>query len=160
MTKTKTKTKTMTKTTTDRVGRSAKIRKTHRASGSRKAVAAIGAAATAGLMFAMATAKPAWTSEDTIQALPDVPDPVIAAPAPRARVLLPVPPADDGALATPTVAPATPQPVQLTPVAAPAQVVTKTVVVSRGGGSSTATNNTSAPAKSSGSTTAKSSGSR
>jgi hypothetical protein len=132
---------------TDRTSRQVKSRKAHRASGSRKAAVAISAAATAGMMFAMATAKPAWTSEDTVEVLPDVPDPVIAAPASRAKILLPVPATNDGSL----VAPATPQPVQLEPVAAPTRVVTKTVVVKRGGGSSTAA---------SGSATTKSSGSR
>ena len=132
---------------TDRTSGKVKSRKAHRAAGSRKVVAALSAAATAGLMFSMATAKPAWTSQDTVQAFPDVPDPVIAAPASRAQILLPVPPASDGSLVTP----ATPQPVQLDPVAAPTRVVTKTVVVKRGGGSSTA---------SSGAATTKSSGSR
>ena len=132
---------------TDRTGGQTKTRTAHRAAGSRKAAVAISAAATAGLMFSMATAKPAWTSQDTVQAFPDVPDPVIAAPASRAQILLPVPPASDGSLVTP----AAPQPVQLDPVAAPTRVVTKTVVVKRGGGSSTA---------SSGAATTKSSGSR
>jgi hypothetical protein len=150
---------TMTMTMTDRTGGPTKNRKTHRASGSRKVVAALSAATTAGLMFAMATAKPAWTSQDTIAAVPDVPDPVVAAPASRSQillpappVLLPAPPASDRSLVTPTVAPAIPQPVQLEPVSAPARVVTKTVVVTRGGGS--------APAASGESTTTKSSGSR
>jgi hypothetical protein len=162
--KTKTKkTKTRTKrkrTTTDRTGDQTKTRKTHRAAGSRKVVAALSAATTAGLMFAMATAKPAWTSQDTIAALPDVPDPVVAAPASRSQILLPVPPASDGSLVTPTVAPAIPRPVQLEPVSAPAHVVTKTVVVTRGGGSASATSSASAPAATSESTTTKSSGSR
>ena len=136
---------------TDRNVAAPKTRKAHRAAGSRKAVAAVSAAATAGLMFAMATAKPAWTTEDSIQAAPDVPEPIVAASPSRTRILLPVPPDGDGSL----VAPATPQPVQLDPVAAPTRVVTKTVVVKRSGGSSTATNSTnSAPA------TTKSSGSR
>jgi len=147
-------------TTTDRTGGSTKTRKAHRAAGSRKVVAALSAATTAGLMFAMATAEPAWTSGDTIEALPDVPDPVIAAPAPRSRILLPVPPASDGSLVTPTVAPATPQPVQLDPVAAPARIVTKTVVVQRGGGSASVTSNATAPAATGGSATSKTSGSR
>ena len=136
---------------TDRTGGSAKTRRAHRASGSRKVVAALSAATTAGLMFAMATAKPAWTSEEIVQALPDVPDPVVAAPASRSQILLPVPPATDGSL----VAPATPQPVQLEVVSAPARVVTKTVVVSRGGGSASTSSAAAPPA-----TTTKSSGSR
>ena len=141
----------MTTRMTDRNDVAAKTRKAHRAAGSRKAVAAVSAAATAGLMFAMATAKPAWTTEDSVQAAPDVPEPVIAASTSRTRILLPVPPGGDGSL----VAPATPQPVQLDPVAAPTRVVTKTVVVKRSGGSSTAANSTnSAPA------TTKSNGSR
>ena len=114
-------------------------------------VAALSAATTAGLMFAMATAKPAWTSEEIVLALPDVPDPVVAAPASRSQILLPVPPATDGSL----VAPATPQPVQLEVVSAPARVVTKTVVVSRGGGSASTSSAAATPA-----TTTKSSGSR
>lgn len=138
---------------TDRTGGPTKPRKAHRAAGSRKVVAALSAATTAGLMFAMTTAQPAWTTEDTTEALPDVPDPVFAAPASRFRILLPVPPAGDGSLTTPIVAPATPQPEQLEPVVAPARVVTKTVVVKRGGGSSTATSGAVA-------TTTKSSGSR
>jgi len=93
--------------------------------------------ATAVLVVTMATAKPAWTAEADAQIVPEALDPVIAAPAPRSQILLPVPPASDGSLITPTVAPATPQPVQLDPVAAPTQVITKTVVVQRGGGSAT-----------------------
>ncbi|MCL1587568.1 MAG: hypothetical protein M3092_04045, partial [Actinomycetia bacterium] len=146
-------------TMTDRSGGSTKTRKAHRAAGSRKVVAALSAATTAGLMFAMATAQPAWTTEDTIETLPDVPDPVFAAPASRSRILLPVPPAGDGSLVTPIVAPATPQPVQLEVVSAPARVVTKTVVVRRGGGSAS-TSSAAAPAATAESTTTKSSGSR
>jgi hypothetical protein len=129
-------------------------------------VAAVSIAATAGLMFTMATAKPAWTTEATIEALPDLPDPVIVAPAPRSRILLPVPPAGDGSQATSTVEQALPQPVQLDPVVAPARVVTKTVVVKRGGGSTSAAASQvapaakAAPAATSGSTTVKSNGSK
>ena len=144
---------------TERSGGSAKTRRAHRAAGSRKVVAALSAATTAGLMFAMATAKPAWTSEEIVQALPDVPDPVVAAPASRARILLPVPPATDGSLAAPTVAPALPQPVQLEVVSAPARIVTKTVVVRRSGGSAS-TSTAAAPATTAEPTTTKSSGSR
>jgi hypothetical protein len=151
---------------TDRTGGSAKTRKAHRAAGSRKAVAALSAATTVGLMFAMATAKPAWTSQDTIAALPIVPDPVVSAPASRSQIVLPVPPPDAGSLvittvATTTVAPATPQPVQLDPVVAPARIVTKTVIVRRGGGgSASVASSATAPAAAGGSTTTKSSGSR
>jgi len=144
---------------TDRTGGSTKTRRAHRASGSRKVVAALSAATTAGLMFAMATAKPAWTSEEIVQALPDSPDPVIAAPATRLQILLPVPPATDGSLAAPIIAPATPQPVQLEVVSAPARVVTKTIVVKRGGGSAS-TSSAAAPAATAESTTTKSSGSK
>ena len=151
----------------DGTGGSAKARRAHRAAGSRKVIAALSAATTAGLMFAMATAKPAWTTEDVVQTLPDFPGPVVGALASRAQILLPVPPATDGSLVTPTVAPAVPQPaqlevapavpqpVQLEPVSAPARVVTKTVIVRRGGGSAS-TSSAAAPAA----TTTKSSGSR
>ncbi|MEN8237909.1 MAG: hypothetical protein ABFR53_01780 [Actinomycetota bacterium] len=91
----------------------------------------------------MATAEPAWTAEAAVESAPKSADPVVAAPASRSQILLPVPPAGDGSLVTPTVAPATPQPVQLEPVAAPAQVVTRTVVVKRGGGGGSATTKSS-----------------
>ena len=150
---------------TDRTGGLAKTRKAHRAAGSRKAVAALSAATTVGLMFAMATAKPAWTSQDTIAVVPIVPDPVVSAPASRSQIVLPVPPPDAGSLvtttvATTTVAPATPQPVQLDPGVAPARIVTKTVIVRRGGGSASVASSATAPAAAGGSTTTKSSGSR
>jgi len=116
---------------TDRTGATARSRKAHRAAGSRKAVAALSAAATAGLMFAMATVEPAWTAQAAIQSAPDAPRPAVAAPAARSQILLPIPPAGDGSMVTPTVAPATPQPVQLDPVAPAPTIVTKTVVVKR-----------------------------
>jgi hypothetical protein len=127
-------TMTMTMTTmTDRTVVTPRTKKAHRAAGSRKVVAALSTAATAGLMFAMATAEPAWTADTAVNNAPDEPIQTFAAPASRLQLLLPVPPASDGSL----VAPATPQPVQLDPVAAPTRVVTKTVVVQRGGGSAT-----------------------
>ena len=131
---------------TDPTARPTRPKKAHRAAGSRKVVAALSAAATAGLMLTMATAKPAWTVESEVQAAPDpvqpsVAPPSVAAPTARSQILLPVPPASDGSVVSPTVAPATPQPVQLDPVAAAPQVVTKTVVVKGGGGSATTKSN-------------------
>ena len=126
---------------TERSETAVRARKAHRAAGSRKAAVALSAAATAGLMIAMATARPAWTSETAVATAPEIPDPVVAAPGARSQILLPVPPERDGSLVAPTIAPATPQPVQLDPVAAPTQVITRTVVVQRSGASATTKSN-------------------
>jgi len=80
-------------------------------------------------MFAMSSAKPAWAPNPSVEASP--PDPQIGVLSSRPSIVLPVPPSIDGSPVTTSVAPATPQPVQLTPSAAQPQIVTKTVVVKR-----------------------------